>query len=136
MPPRTIVAGAVPPITLPCPSGHTGSGHAAFDRRRAGKRCLGGRRGPGKLDRQAPDGRRLHAIEGSEEALAEPPRFRIGRAATGEGKNTYFGIYLTPDAKRRFKLACWIVGLLFLLLTVSVVSNYAMIFSVVDSQVR
>ena len=52
-----------------------------------------------------PDGRRLHAIEGSEEALVEPLRFRIGRAATGEGKDTYFDIYLTPDAMRRFTLS-------------------------------
>ena len=51
-----------------------------------------------------PDGRRLHAITGSEETLVEPLRFRIGRAATGEGKNTYFDIYLTPYAKRRFNL--------------------------------
>ena len=52
-----------------------------------------------------PDGRRLHAIEGSDEALIEPLRFWFGRAATGEGKDTYFEIDLTPDAKRRLKLS-------------------------------
>tara|TARA_A100001388_G_scaffold151249_1_gene112461 strand:+ start:185 stop:586 length:402 start_codon:yes stop_codon:yes gene_type:complete len=52
-----------------------------------------------------PDGRRLHAIEGSDEALIEPLRFRVGRAATGEGKDTYFEIDLTPAAKRRLKLS-------------------------------
>ena len=54
---------------------------------------------------RTPDGRRLHAIEGSEEALVELLRFRTGSAATGEGNDTYFDTYLTPDAKRSFNLS-------------------------------
>lgn len=61
--------------------------------------------GPESLIVKIPDGRRLHAIKGSDEALIEPLRFRVGRAVTGEGKDTYFEIDLTPDAKRRFNLS-------------------------------
>tara|TARA_B100000676_G_scaffold308932_1_gene371059 strand:- start:2606 stop:2965 length:360 start_codon:yes stop_codon:yes gene_type:complete len=54
---------------------------------------------------KTPEVKRLHAITGSEEALVEPLRFRIGRDAAGKGKDIYFDIYLTPNAKRRFNLS-------------------------------
>ena len=52
-----------------------------------------------------PDGKRVQALVGSEEVRIERRPFRIGRAANGEGKDTYFDIDLALDDKRPFNLS-------------------------------
>lgn len=52
-----------------------------------------------------PDGKRLRALVGTDEVRVDRLPFRIGRAASGEGKDTYFDIDLALDDKRPFNLS-------------------------------
>ena len=52
-----------------------------------------------------PDGKRIRAIVGADEIAVDRLPFRIGRAASGEGKDTYFDIDLALEDKRPFNLS-------------------------------
>ena len=52
-----------------------------------------------------PDGKRVQAVVGIHEIRIDRLPFRIGRSATGEGKDTYFDIDLALDDKRPFNLS-------------------------------
>ena len=61
---------------------------------------------PGNLDiRLVADGKRLRSALGAEEVNVRELPFRIGRAATGEGKDTYGDIHLVIEDDRPFNLS-------------------------------
>ncbi|CAN0494589.1 unnamed protein product [Laminaria digitata] len=61
---------------------------------------------PGNLEiRIVADGRRLRSALGGDEIVVRELPFRIGRAASGEGKDTYGDVHLTIEDARPFNLS-------------------------------
>jgi len=64
-----------------------------------------GHAGPAPVIRLVPDGRRLRSALGLEEIAVHELPFRIGRSASGEGKDTYDDVSLVIDDVRPFNLS-------------------------------
>jgi len=97
----------VRPVTAPAPAvAMTSKSPPAVDPGNKDTGIAGtGNAGPAPMIRLVPDGRRLRSALGVEEIAVHELPFRIGRSASGEGKDTYDDVSLAINDVRPFNLS-------------------------------